>query len=133
MPQAIPISTTSRRRLLARDTLAAPALAVPAVALADTAEPDPHPAWARQAEAVIARLSTPGLVDDEDAPELADEVCRLDDLMCYTRARTLAGVREQLVSVTRALVHSQPGEAEDAAIANALATIERLAGEVDHV
>ena len=128
-------SQPTRRALLA-GAAASPVLALPAVAycaVIPAAEPDPHPAWARQAEAVIARLNTRGLVDDEDAPELCEEQNRLDGLIAHTPARTLAGVREQLALVARCIPHSVPGPIEDAALENALATLDRLAGEAGHV
>ena len=90
--------------------------------------PDPHVAWAREAEAIIARLDTPGLLADEGTAPLCHRQSALENRICTTRARTLAGVREQIALVARSIRHNQPGGREDAALENVLATLERLVG-----
>ena len=83
---------TSRRDLLTTTAVASIATTVanvPATVLA--AEPDPHPAWAAELAEVIRFQDTPGLIDDDDMPELVDQQSELQHLIFETPARTLAG------------------------------------------
>jgi hypothetical protein len=106
------------------------AVAAPTVTLAT--EPDPHPEWARQAAAIAAQLDTPGLIDDDDTGPYCDRMAAFYDLICDTPARTYVGVREQIAFVQDSIRYNCPGEREKAALANALATLERLTGESAH-
>ncbi len=121
----------TRRRALAQLVTGVTIAALPAAATASDfhVEIDPHPEWARQAAAIAAQLDTPGLIDDGDTGPYCDRMAALYDLICDTPARTYAGVREQIVFVKQSIRHNCPDEREQKALANALATLERLAGE----
>ena len=121
----------SRRTILGRLASAATIVALPAAALA--AQPDPHPAWAREAEALIARGAVDRELSDEELDAIVDPLNRLENLIATTPAGTLAGAREQLVLVRRSLEHNEYDRMERAALANAQATLERLAGSAAHV
>ena len=127
IPFCSPSSQASRRTALAQLAAGAAAVSLPASALAT--EPDPHPAWARQAAAIAAQLDTSGLIDDDDTGPYCDRMAALYDLICDTPARTYVGVREQIAFVKDSMRYNCPGEREQTALANALATLERLAGE----
>lgn len=115
----------SRRAMLGRVAAAAPAIALAAVpALAGPA--DPHVAWATEA-AGLKRLCA--RLDAEEADRIAGRICDLEILIAETPAATLDGVREQL-AVTDFLMGDDepPCTIDHAAVRNALATLDRLAG-----
>jgi hypothetical protein len=59
---------------------------------------------------------------------------RLEDLIVLTPARTLAGVRVQLALLHHVVSEvGMPNDDQVTGLANAIATLERLAGEVRHV
>jgi hypothetical protein len=128
--------THSRRRILTLLAVAPMMAAGPTVTLAGEDGPigpsDPHPEWARQAAAIAAQLDTPGLIADDDTGPFCERMCGFYDLIAETPARTLIGVREQVALVADSIFHNQPGEMERAALANALATLDQLAGGPVH-
>src|SRR4051812_45493110 len=131
MPKADTSSITSRRALLATAALIAPASVLPAIAAA-AAEPDPHPAWHREWQACIDHMNGPARATVATLAGLP-EWDRMDELEGLIAA-TSAGVLAQL----RIIAHWQGelsglSDHERAAIENALATLERLAGEARHV
>ena len=123
--------TTTRRIALARLATGAAVASVPGAALA--AELDPHPEWARQAQAIIDRLNTSGDIPDEESDIWCDRMSRFHDLIIDTPANILAGAREQIAFVKQSIRDNCPSEREQTALANALATLERLGGEASHV
>lgn len=145
MTQAATRTGRSRRAMLATVATSAvvlpavaaashPAVALPASARAAGAFPatapavsDPHAGWAREVEALVARLDTPGLVADEDTPALVDRQYGLECLLADTPARTLDGALEQIALVRRRAAEGcTPDGRDEAALGNALATIGRL-------
>src|SRR4051794_35148648 len=131
----IPFRSTAdhptRRALLAGAALAVPAAALPALAAAPV-EPDPHPAWYREWEALLDWCNTPGLRGGRDLVEFPQwhRLDELEGLIGATPARTVAGAVAQLRVVNHWLGgNAYVGEAVDAGLENALATLERLAGE----
>lgn len=131
----------SRRGLLARAALglsaAALASGADAAALAATtdapapslpADPDPHVAWGREARRLDAWLDADE-TEFTPEPEKAaafEALCALERAICSTPARTIAGVREQLFQVAYLTAHFEPDETTEAALANAIATLDRL-------
>ncbi len=137
MPKADTSSITSRRALLASAALVAPAFLLPAIAAAAAGqEPDPHPAWFAEWQACLHYMNGPAGAAVATLSELPewDRADELEGLIAATPARTPAGVLAQL----RIIAHwqgelSSLSDHERAAIENALVTLERLAGEADHV
>ena len=124
---------TSRRTALAR--IAAVSVAtVPAVAIAG--EADPHPAWFAEWRAAVDFMNGPV---SEEVGELSDlpiwhRAIELEELIGGTPARTLAGTLCQLRMMCQwCTPESLPNDACAAALENALATIEQLAGGQAHV
>ena len=143
VPSNSPPSQPTRRTILARFATGATVASVPSAALAAPASAravdvpiwninDPHPEWARQAQAIIKRLNTSGDIPDEESDIWCDRMSRFHDLIIDTPARTYAGIREQIAFVKQSIRDNCPSEREQTALANALATLERLAGEVAH-
>jgi hypothetical protein len=131
-PRRSPASRPSRRTLLASAALAAPASLLPAIAaVAAGKESDPHPAWHAEWAALIEWQDTTPLGGrDLDQSPQCHRALELEELIGGTPARTLAGVAAQLRIADHWLGGSAyAGEDVDAAIGNALATVERLAGE----
>src|SRR3954471_13650322 len=137
MPKATHVPITSRRALLASAALVAPALALPTVAMAG-GEPDPDPAWFAEWRALVDWCNGPHADGDE---ELQDDpqwrrVLELERLVAETRARTLGGAAAQVrlacgfMATYRSL---GDGVNDEALLTNALAILERLAGEARHV
>lgn len=129
MPEAEHTPTTSRRAMTARlaaADLAAGACAGTATALAAETGQDPHPAWEREAAALRAQASAPGL--DITAAEAAlDRLFHLRDLIAATPARTLAGAAAQIrLALDADEGGSAPGECELLALKNALTTLAAL-------
>lgn len=115
----------SRRAMLGGMVTAAPAVALAAVP-ASAADADPHPAWA--AEAARLRSLYDG-ADDATADQLGERICDLEILIAETPAATLAGAREQLAVVNGLMGDDEaPCTLDHAAVRNALATLNRLAG-----
>ena len=131
MPKATDQHTTSRRVLLA-GAAASPVLALPTVAAA--AEPDPHPAWHAEWRELLHWSNTA----DTGGRELheflqRDRLMRLEELISLTPARPLAGVRVQLALLHHVVSEvSMPNEDDVTGLENAIATLDRLAGEVRH-
>jgi hypothetical protein len=133
-PQRSPSSRPTRRALLAGAAAVVPTAALPAVAIcdpiADAAETDPHLAWYVEWRALLDWCNGPGPGDrDIDQFPQYHRGLELEGLIHGTPARTLAGVLVQL----RVLDHwlgqsSSMNERDSAGLANALATLERLAG-----
>jgi hypothetical protein len=130
-PRRSPDFRPSRRTLLAGAALVAPATLLPAIAAA-AEDTDPHPAWWAEWRALTAFLDRPeghGGGEVDDMPEFRRAI-GLEHLIGVTPARSLAGALVQL----RMLRHWTPGpslanDGLDAGLTNALATLERLAGE----
>ena len=102
---------------------------MPTAALA--AEPvDPHHAWYEEWRAAIDYMDGPackGVEDIADLPEY-ERALELEELIGTTPARTLAGARDQLRMMRHwCTPESMPNEEMEAALRNALATLERLA------
>src|SRR4051812_17717599 len=122
----------TRRALLASAALVAPATLLPAIAAAEDGASDPHPAWFAEWRALVEWQDTthPG---GRDLAEFAQyhRTLELEGMIGGTPARTLAGVAAQLRVADHWLGGSAyAGEDVDAAIGNALVTVERPAGGV---
>jgi hypothetical protein len=136
-PRRSPEHRPTRRALLASAALMAPASLLPAIAAAafvnrGQMDPDPHPAWFAEWRALIEWQDTThtGGRDLEQFWQY-HRTLELEELIGGTSARTLAGVAAQLRVADHWLGGSAyAGEDVDAAIGNALATVERLAGGV---
>src|SRR5689334_21931928 len=135
MPKATHQRITSRRTLLAGAALVAPATLLPAIAAVAGQDPDPHPAWHREWRELLVWSNTA----DTGGRELAEfpqwhRLLELEDLISLTPARTLAGVRVQLALLHHVVSEvGVPNDDDVTGLANALATVERLAGEARHV
>ena len=130
-PRRSPDFRPSRRTLLASAALVAPATLLPAIAAA-AEDPDPHPAWFAEWRACLDHMNGPAGAAVDALAELPewDRMDELEGLIGATPARTPAGVLAQL----RIIAHWQGelsglSDDERAAIENAIATLERLAGE----
>jgi hypothetical protein len=145
MPKADNTRITSRRTLLASAALVAPAALLPAIAAAAEKNPsrsakgfqasDPHLAWHAEWQACLAYMDGPagGLVDGLDELPEWHRALELEDLMGRAPARTLTGVLVQLRVIIRWQGElSGLTDREKAALANAIATLERLSGEAGH-
>ena len=89
---------------------------------------DPHVAWLAKAEQ-LRQLAQREPVDAE-ADRLSEMALRIEERVCETPARTLAGAMEQVGYATRFFgeyFETEPPEV--VALRNALATLERLAAE----
>lgn len=117
---AEPLAPTARRTLLA--ALAAPAVLV--LPIAEAAAEDPHVGWWQEYKEIEA--SAEG-ADDADYAGILDDENELLELIAETPARTIAGVLAQVRVVQLGI---EMGEAafDAAALANALDTLEQLAG-----
>ena len=127
---------TSRRALLqgaGHTAGAALALGVPAAIAGEAA--DPHPAWYAEWRAAIDYMDGPAT---RGVPVLSDlpiyhRALELEDLIGGTPAQTLAGALCQLRMLRQwCTKESLPNDACDAALENALATVEQLAGGQAH-
>jgi hypothetical protein len=127
MPKADMPSTTSRRTLLAGAALAAPAAVLPAVA---PAGPDPYLAWSAEWRILVDWCnSSTGERDLDEFPQWHRSV-ELERLIAKTPTATLAGAVAQLRLVRHFVGEVGPeSRVVRAGIPNALATLERLAGE----
>jgi hypothetical protein len=94
-------------------------------------EVDPHPAWFAEWQRLVDWCNEPG-PDDRDMqarPEWHRSL-ELKDLIGGTPARTLAETLCQLRIIRQwCTKESLPNDACDAALSNAMATVERLSGE----
>ena len=126
VPFRSPSSQPTRRAALAA-LAAAPVVGLP-VAAGATGTEDPHVAWAREAEALIDRVNV-GDLSEAQVDLMMDRASELQDLIATTPSTTLVGACAQVAFVAESILHNQPGEVEDAALENALATLERLAEE----
>src|SRR3954451_8522922 len=138
MPKADTSSTTSRRALLAGAALVAPAALLPAIATAsdndDQMAPDPHPAWHAEWRALHRWCNTADVGGRElhEFPQW-DRYMELEGLIALTPARTVAGVRVQLALLHHVITAvGVPNDHDVTGLANAIATLERLAGEPAH-
>jgi hypothetical protein len=125
-----PSSRPTRRALLAGAALAAPAAVLPAVVRAAPAGPDLHLAWSAEWRILVDWCdSSTGERDLDEFPQWHRSV-ELERLIAKTPAATLAGAVAQLRLLRHFVEEVGPGsEVERAGRANALATLERLAGE----
>ena len=126
--------------MLASAALVAPATLLPAIAavaaVAAGTNPDPHLAWFAEWQACLDHQDGPAGHAVDCLSELPEyhRALELEGLIGAAPARTPAGVLAQL----RVIAHWQ-GELsglsgpERAGLANAVATLERLAGEARHV
>lgn len=132
------VRSSENRRALLRVVggTATAALAVPAGGLAQESflSKDPHPAWFAEWQRLVDWCDgpEPGARELRDCPEW-HRCLAVEDLIATTPARTLAGALCQLRVSRYYTSASFPGDAADAAVENALATLERLAGEQAHV
>lgn len=117
---AEPLAPTSRRTLLA--ALAAPAAA--SLPIPAAAAEDPHIAWWQEYEELEGEAED---ADDDAFADILHEGNELLELIAETPARTVAGVLAQIRVVQLGI---EMGEAafDAAALANALDTLEQLAG-----
>jgi hypothetical protein len=116
--------------MLGRLATGATALALPTTALA--AEPDPHLAWFAEWRDAIDFMNGPVCHEVEELSDLPiwHRAVELEELIGGTPARTLAGTLCQLRMMRQwCTAESLPNEACDAALVNAMATLERLAPE----
>jgi hypothetical protein len=128
-PRRSPSSRPSRRTLLASAALVAPATLLPALAAA-AEEPDPHPAWHAEWRELL-RWCNSGAPGDRELREFPqwDRLEELEGLIALTPARTLAGVRVQLAQLHHVVTEvGVPNDDDLTGLANAIATLDRLAG-----
>jgi hypothetical protein len=122
---------TSRRTVLAC-IAASSAATIPAAAIAG--EADPHPAWLAEWQALVDWCNgpEPGARELEEFPQY-HRTLELEDLIGATPTTTLAGASAQLRLLRYwCTPDSMPNETLNAALENALATVERLAGGQAH-
>lgn len=109
----------TRRSMVA--TAAAGSVAALATPPVSAVQPvDPHIAWGELYRAAVAEFNE---TEDDD---VFDESMRLRDLICFTEAKTLAGVYEQLMMLAD-VVRGPPGDAELNAWHHARQTVSHLA------
>jgi hypothetical protein len=97
-------------------------------------EVDPHPAWFAEWQRMVDWCNgpEPGNRDMQDCPEW-HRANELEDLIGGTPAWTLVGALCQLRIMRQwCTKESLPNDACDAALSNAMATVERLAGGQAH-
>jgi hypothetical protein len=124
--------TISRRTTLARLTTASMVAVTPGVTLAG--EADPHPAWLVEWQALVDWCNGPesGARELEEFPQY-HRTLELEDLIGATPTTTLAGASAQLRLMRYwCTPDSMPNETLNAALENAMATVERLAGGQAH-
>jgi hypothetical protein len=124
--------THNRRRILAGLATTSVVAVAPAAAIAG--EADPHPVWFAEWEALVEWCNgpEPGARELEEFPQYHRSL-ELEDLIGTTPARTPAGAATQLRLVRYwCTPDSMPNETLDAALENALATVERLVGGQAH-
>jgi hypothetical protein len=132
VPSNSPPSQPSRRNILTRLATASVVAVTPGVAI--TAEPDPHPAWFAEWEALVDWCNgpEPGARELEEFPQY-HRTLELEDLIGATPTTTLAGASAQLRLMRYwCTPDSIPNETLNAALENAMATVERLAGGQAH-
>jgi hypothetical protein len=115
--------------------LVAPASLLPAIAAAAEQAPDPHVAWHTEWRELLhwSNTADTGGRDLAEFPQW-DRLTQLEGLIALTPARTLAGVRVQLALLHHVVTEvGVPNEDDVTGLENALATVERLAGEARHV
>ena len=115
------MSTTSRRKALGQLVVTSTA-ALAASPAAIAAGSDPHLAWERRLELLRAATA------DKEAGPLDDELYALEERIAETPARSMAGVLVQLRLARRAVLDQVWDESSEAALLNAFAALERLAG-----
>jgi hypothetical protein len=137
VPSNSPPSQPGRRAILARFAAVPMVAAVPADA-ADRANftvyPDPHPAWLAEWQTLVDWCNgpEPGARELQDFPQY-HRTLELEDLIGATPTTTLAGASAQLRLMRYwCTPDSMPNETLNAALENALATVERLAGGQAH-
>jgi hypothetical protein len=125
--------TANRRAMLGRLATGATVVALPATALAADA-PDPHPAWYAEWKANLDWCNAPDSTGGRDLVEFPQwqRVLELEELIGTTPATTLAGAVAQLKVLHHWCAESLPGDDMEAALENALATVEQLAGGQAH-
>ncbi len=126
-------SQPSRRTALAQLAAGAAAVAAPTVALAT--EPDPHLAWFAEWQALVDWCNgpEPGDRDLQEFPQY-HRTLELEDLIGTTPARTLAGASVQLRLMRYwCTPEAMPNDTLNAALDNAMATVERMAEKSAHV
>jgi hypothetical protein len=97
-------------------------------------EVDPHPIWLAEWQALVDWCNgpEPGDRDMQDCPEW-HRTLELEDLIGTTPARTLVGASAQLRLMRYWITpDSMPNDTLNAALENALKTVEQLAGEAAH-
>jgi hypothetical protein len=129
-PSPQPTSSQPTRRALLAGAAVAPALALPAVALA-ASEADPHANWLAEARRLRSLSKNDGLTAAE-SDALSDRALALEDRVCLTEARTLAGACEQIAYAAAFFREYHLDVPEVVALENALATIARSTGEARH-
>ena len=107
----------TRRSLMA--SVAATGVLGSMPALAGT---DPHLAWERRLELLRAATA------DTQAGPLDDELHALEERIAETPARSMAGIMVQLRLARQAVLNQVWDESSEAALLNAFAALERLAG-----
>jgi hypothetical protein len=130
-PSARGCGASHTRRALLVGAAAAPALALPSIAAAA----DPHPAWHAEWRELLRWCNTADLGGRElrEFPQW-DRLEELEELISTTAAVTLAGVRVQLAQLHHVITEvGVPNDHDVTGLANAIATLDRLAGEVRHV
>ena len=117
VPSNTPTEQPTRRSLMA--SVAATGVLGSMPALAGT---DPHLAWERRLELLRAATA------DKEAGPLDDELYALEERIAETPAGSMAGVLVQLRLARRAVLDQVWDESSEAALLNAFAALERLAG-----
>ena len=103
------------------------ALGVPPAAAEGFAADDPHLEWWREHEALEASAKGMGDSDYEDFAAIGQEQIELLESIATTPAATIAGVLIQL-RVVQIGIESGQADFDADAMANAMATLERLGG-----
>ena len=133
IPFAAPDTQPTRRTALAA-LAAAPVAGLPAIAecrAGTTTAEDPHVAWDHERRALLDWCNGPEPGDrDLDAIPQFHRLCEVERLIGETPATTPAGVAAQIrLLAYYALVTSTVPDWAKAGLENALAAVERLAGE----
>ena len=110
------MSATSRKAL---GQLTVASTTAPAAIAAGS---DPHPAWERRLELLRAATA------DKEAGPLDDELHALEERIAEMPARSMAGIMVQLRLARQAVLDEVWDESSEAALLNAFAALERLAG-----
>lgn len=124
------MDATTRRTVLAAAAVCAPAAAFTAIAEQDAnlaPGADSHPAWLARIMELRSEINSNRSLTKEEADELFDRECELEDALYETPARTLDGVRAQLAGAVAAVeAGSFNPEIEGMGLRTALAALDGM-------